>query len=620
MPNDKLDDLLRRHAASGDIITPDDNIDSHEKGHVVDKESITPAPVDPPILKPREFEPYLTDPDEVSTDVETDELDPLYDIDYGDNDEEEDLKAEEDAIRREREEMYAKAKKEHIPNAFQPPDEKDMNYNAEAIGFQSEKLAIVAQMVNRVVAKYHIISGEIPDVRELPDGRTVQKMHIMGELIDLYHNNGETVTPEFESLILNNWVLPNGRTAGEEIREKGFVGDVAPTHAETVNNNTPVQEIASEININVEPNTPVTVNVDDTIVSNLNKSRTINVNVREISTEDLQKRVIVNNSAEMGVIKPHETGINDQLLTLPRSAYRCVVSSINWFDFIKLTLTPKSASIADTELRKWSIIYKHIRNISIGEFESFTDFMKKTKYADRELLMWALLVATADPEEDIALRCGNSDCAKITSHKYRPASLIHYDDKLLPKHYMDYVNASGQSAIDLWKQNADNHTLYTLPSTGITVELRDPTVYEQIYEKIPQMDALYKRYKPDGKLEDGIDDNEYEFQMMLGMMLSISAVIIHKDGKDYRYDKWERIEEVITTALDNTDSAVLIKLTQVISERNQCFSFYIENVTCPHCGRLEERVPIDDISETLLSQLSRRLTNIEINLNDMELS
>jgi hypothetical protein len=146
------------------------------------------------------------------------------------------------------------------------------------------------------------------------------------------------------------------------------------------------------------------------------------------------------------------------------------------------------------------------------------------------------------------------------------------------------------------------------------------------------MNDLYKRYKPTGDMtadmkrhaeetgEAGFDDDMMEFQVMLSMMLTISAIIIHKDGTDYRYDKWDRIEEIITTSLDTVDSGVLIKLAQVVSEKSNCFSFYIEDFVCPHCGRREPRVPITDISSTLLSQLSRRLTNIEINLNEMGLS
>lgn len=605
MPNnDKLDELLRRHAVAGDIATP-----TETTNEIPNLETVKP-----PTFKP-------SDPiQNISTAVQQDE------IDYGDDDATAETKAEDDARRKEREEMYAKAKAqtEQIPNAFQPPDEKDEAYNREAVGFQSEKLAIVAQMVNRVVAKYHIISGGIPDVRELGDGRVVQKMHIMGDLIDIYHNNGEVITPEFEALILDNWVMPNGKTASEELKENGSL-DQSQTQP-AVNSNDGVDTVKPaaplQVNVNVQPNTPVTINVDENMTANIENVKEIDVVVKEVTTLEMEKSVIVNNSDAAGVITLYDAGINDQPVTLPRSAYRCTMSSINWFDYVKLTSAPSSGNLADNELRKWSIIYKHMKNVSIGKFNSFTDFLQKTKYADRELLMWALLVATGEPQEDIVITCGNPDCAKDNSFKYTPSSIIHFDESLLPKYYHAIHDASiGDEAVKLWNEKANTKKLYTLPVTGITIELEDPSVYDYIYTKLPLINSLYKRYRPDGNFGDDRNiggDDMVEFQLLLSMALSISAVIIHKEGVDYRYDKWERIEEIITNSLDNTDSGVLIKLTQVVSEKNECFAFYLENIVCPHCGRVSHRVPIHDISDTLLSQLSQRLTNIDINLIDME--
>ena len=479
-------------------------------------------------------------------------------------------------------------------------------------------------MVNRVVAKYHIISGGIPDVRDLPDGGVVQKMHIMGDLIDIYHNSGEKITPEFENLILSNWILPNGKTAKEELAEKGTIGDVTPVaeaeHETALSDGKDKSPL--QVNVNVQPNTPVTINVDESITANIENVKSIDVLVKEVTTLEMEKSVIVNNSDEEGVITLYDAGINDQPVTLPRSAYRCVMSAINWFDFIKITSAPTSGNLADNELRKWSVLYKHIKNVSIGKFNSFADFLQKTKYADRELLMWALLVATAEPEEDIVITCGNPDCGKDNTFKYSPSKIIHFDEELLPKYYHAVHDAAiGQEAMKLWNDKSNSKKIYKLPSTGITVELEDPTVYDYIYNKLPLINSLYKRYRPNQEFGDERNlnsDDLVEFQLLLSMALSISAVIIHKNGTDYRYDKWDRIEEIITKSLDNTDSAVLIKLTQLVSEKNECFAFYIEDVVCPHCGRRSQRVPIRDISDTLLSQLSQRLNNIDINLTDME--
>ena len=120
MPNnDKLDELLRRHAAAGNIKTPDTEATSTPVE--IAKDSVPLEKVDPPTFEPHVPAPYPIEPN-ISTEVETDE------IDYGDDDLENELKAEDDARLKERETMYANAKKNALPDAFQAPDEKDENY------------------------------------------------------------------------------------------------------------------------------------------------------------------------------------------------------------------------------------------------------------------------------------------------------------------------------------------------------------------------------------------------------------------------------------------------------------------------------------------------------------
>ena len=100
-----------------------------------------------------------------------------------------------------------------------PPDEKDMSYHADAIGFQTEKLAIVTTMINKVVAKYKLISGGIPqDNMTDNEGNVVLgQVAVKGELTDLYERNGDVITPEFEKIILDNWIMPDGTFASDNI-------------------------------------------------------------------------------------------------------------------------------------------------------------------------------------------------------------------------------------------------------------------------------------------------------------------------------------------------------------------------------------------------------------------
>jgi len=559
-------------------------------------------------------------------------LEPTFD--YGDNDIDEEI-ANEDTARQEAREVAAKEiaeKKDDKPNVFMPPDEHDMKYHDDAISYQGEKLNIVSGMVNRVVAKYRIISGGIPN-EPIPNLGVIGKMAVMGELVDMYHRDGDKISHEFEDMILRNWVMPDGSLAINNINTQGIVIDktmmapatTAPKNDKDVDDGKTEKAEAPTINITVEKNTPVTVNVDESIVAQTATTNEVNIIVKEVSEDELLKSLIVENSEQPGIIKPYDPGINDVPITLPLSGYRCVMRGINWADFIKLT-APSSNNSSDAEIKKWSVIYEHIKNPSIGEFKDFDDFLKKTKYQDRELLMWAILVATADDEETLSIKCGNKNCGKQIKITYSPRTITHIDPERNPSWYFAAHNAAvGEDAIKVWKTASCKRKRYKLPHTGIIVEINEPSAYEFITQKLPLINEIHDRFYPDRDItESNLSDAEMaEFDYLTANALFISAmsIVVNENGgkpKEYRFTNWNQIEEIITKSLDAYDSGLLIKLIEKVRTNVSPISFRVENINCPSCGRHEDYIPITDIGSTLLFQVSRRLSNTQINLIEMD--
>ena len=563
---------------------------------------------------------------------------------YGDNDLVDDIANEEAEEQTARNSMIAEKeelkRQKSLLKTFMPPDEHDMTYHKEAIDFQTDKLSIVTSMVNKVVAKYRIISGGIPEVltKEQQEMGLLTRLNVMGELVDIYHKDGAKITPEFESMILSNWVMPDGTLAIDNINTDGIVIDKLmmnnPSN-NTPNNNsvenasnqeTPVEEKKPEspqINITVEKNTPVTVNVDKELVADIEKTNEVNIFVKEVTDKDMLGTTIIENSNREGIINVYDSGINDVPITLPMSAYRCVMRPINWFDFIKLT-APTSNNGSDNELKRWSVIYDHLKNPSIGEFNNFEDFLKKTKYQDRELLMWGLLVATADEEETLSITCGNPKCKHNIKVKYHPREILHIDDNKTPKWFEAADAAVGPEAISVWETACNIRKCYKLPNTGIIAEINEPSAYEFITKKLPLINDLYKRYNPDSEITnaDLRDASMAYFDYLSANALFVSAMSIVRteNGKQktYRFTNWEDIEEIITKSLDAEDSGILLKLIEKTRSNVSPVSFYIENVDCPMCKRHEEKIPITEIGNTLLFQVSRRFSSTEINLIEMD--
>jgi hypothetical protein len=59
---------------------------------------------------------------------------------------------------------------------------------------------------------------------------------------------------------------------------------------------------------------------------------------------------------------------------------------------------------------------------------------------------------------------------------------------------------------------------------------------------------------------------------------------------------------------------LIMKLVIDARESSEPADFYIADVKCPYCGRIDERIPITNITQNLLFRISRRLGDMEVNL------
>lgn len=548
--------------------------------------------------KDETIEETMSEDDSITTDIEIED-----DIDYGDNDLDDEIKQQEEIEAKEREEAIKKheeevaAEKAKLKNG--PPHPLDMNETNKVFNFEATKIATVTMMVNQVVAKHHIVSGCIPDDI---------KMRVMGELIEIYYKNGEVITPEFEQILLSNWVGGNEQP-------------VETKQSET-NTDEKKEEIVEEedkqttININVEPGTPVTVNIDGEILDEIDKRNEINVIVHEVNEKEMRSSTIIENSQLDGIITPYESSATDVPLTLPMSAYRCTIGGVSMFDIIKLS-SISNGNQRDMDIKTWTMIYNHLKNSSIGKFNTFEEFLKHTDYRDMELLLWGAFVATADEQETISFTCGNPNCKYHMDFKYSPRSIIHINEKLVPEHYnKTHTVASGKAALEHWNDVHSKKKIYELPDSKVLIELDDYSAWDYHNIKMPIMQEVYNRYRPDDKnlnIERLSEDESSEMNFLLMFLLYIKSVTINKNGKSYRYTNWRDIEKVVTTHIGNKDLSVLVSIIDRVRNIESPVSFYLENVKCPKCGRTDDRIPVNDIMRSLFFQLSSGLTNTIVN-------
>ena len=567
-------------------------------------------PEDTPTPVIEEAAPLTEEP--VNNVVEEDDEFGLNDFQKELDEEEARMKAEEEARRQA---LLAERKANEVKQTTLPPRSLDKEFQKQAIDFQAGHLAVITGMIEQVKAKYQLHGG-IPQEKL----RAVE-----GDLTEIYYRTGGQVTTEFEQIILNNWQHVDPST-GEAYQQNNAA---TPNPTQQGDNQQEVEQEEDKdepvtVNINVQPETDVTVNIDESIVGEMTHTNVVNVHVREVTDQDLRRQTIIENPQMPGIIRPYESAINDVPVTLPLSGYRCTIRPVNWFETIDL-VAPSTNSKVDFQIQRWSIIYNHIKNVSIGEFKDFEDFLRKTKFGDMPILEWAILVATADEEEPIDIKCGNPKCMKHHNHNYVPRTLIHMNEDRIPAKYHDVFNAApGEPAIKLFNEINTKRTRYQLPNTGIIVEMAEPSAWDYINEKLPMIINRYKEKRPDDPNMEQFDEENlgedprmYNFSYKIICLMRISAISVpdkNDPNKEYRFTNIQDIENVIDHIKIMQDSMLLVKLASDSRDMAAPADFYLEHIVCPYCGRVDERIYVNNIIQNLLFRISRRLESMEVNL------
>ena len=558
----------------------------------------------------------------------------LPEVNYGDDDLDNEIAKEEELRKQEKDQRIAQAAQIHEENKGEkmPPQHLDMNEIANELGFQAETISIVGKMAEEVVKRNKLPSGGIPVEDESildENGNPIPiRLRAMGELVEEYQNQGEVITKKFEDIVLDNWILDDGTPARAYIMERDNPTpkvEEKKDEAETTDD-TP-KDPSININVYNSENTPVTVNIDGKVVEDIKNERVIDVYVKEVSEKELRASKVIENCKIEGIIKPYDPGLSDAPVTLPVSGYRAVLRPMGWMELVTY-VQPTARTAADAILKQWSIIYKHLKWTSIGEFKSFEDFLDKTKYVDQEFFMWAILVSTASEKETLTIGCGDEECDNTHTMSYNPRSIIQIDEKNVPSYYNDVDTAApGKQAIDVYQNKAVTHRMFRLPKTGILVEFDSPSVSEFINVKYARMRTVFEQYYPDENFDKVLPQlmemlnsgkmRDTEFALKIAAAIGISAVSVNENGVDYRYTDWASIDKILMESLDYEDSFLLFtKLFPEYAIFKSPVSFQLEGFKCEKCGRDNTHLPITSIAGQLLFSLSQRYENTKINLID----
>lgn len=359
-----------------------------------------------------------------------------------------------------------------------------------------------------------------------------------------------------------------------------------------------------QLNIIIDKSDANEIAFDQEDINKIKKARSVVLNIRE--EKDVKFTIVDDDSNTPidNILSQYERKIGDFPLVLPASHYRCVLTGLSYPETLDLAYLYDLNSY-DSEKKKWSIIYKHMKNPSIGKFKDFNDFLEKTSVHDLNILLYGILCATIFEEEVISIDCNVENCKKTYEWIYSPKTLI--DMESVPFETLEEIRITGESntddeIIDNYKTSCLNQKRYvTLPSSELIIALGHSSA---------------KRYLEDihGRVVN-ISKNE-DVDMTEAFAVSVLNIVDHilvrkSDGTGYsKISKTDNIIQLMK-GLDEIDSATMGKLMQDIATSYE-FSYTMKNVVCPKCKSTSD-IPIEDIA-SMLFIVARSLQNVNVEL------
>lgn len=381
----------------------------------------------------------------------------------------------------------------------------------------------------------------------------------------------------------------------------------------------------------------------------IRRSRTVELNI--VESADLKFGEIEDISGNLvdRVLEPYHRKVNDVVASLPASHYRATFFGLSYPEVTDLSNSEKMNN-TDGEWKKWSIVFDHIKNQSIGPWEEyawyihpetkkkirmgfhdnppaefgiddkdihrvskFIDFLMKTSYIDLEFMLWKILCATAMDKEIVSVTCksekdNGAECGHSYDWVYAPSDLLLMDS--IDVAVLEEMKKTGEAGTEeeiLANYNeslVNSKNTVKLASSGINVIIGHASAYDYLTEIYPMLDSLEET--------DGTDPSVITTGMAYTTLIAIKGILVPKpDGTGhYRITDYEKIADTFRK-LDSIDWTTVGKIVEMMIEPYR-FEYSIRGLVCPKCkARSSIRIPN---LERLLFTVARSLESVQVEL------
>ena len=296
-------------------------------------------------------------------------------------------------------------------------------------------------------------------------------------------------------------------------------------------------------------------------------------------------------------------------VVFPASRFKAYMTGLSYGEMGDISLNNENVTF-DQLQKKLTVIYNKMINPSIGNFESFEDFLKKFAYIDIDLAVYGLVVATFPEIDDIPLTCNNETCKRSFNHKYSPRTLIRFNnanEKFLNA-MKDVVECQAADSDKLIESSPVRvHKRIRLPLSGFIVEIGIASAYDYLYTIVDNI--IGDKFK-----DDHPDDVNGILQINATLLGLIRAVYVPSD--DGSYTMFDEFEDMINALymVKPEEISILASLLQKYTD-SYTVDFELFDIKCPHCGTETKRIPLDINSLVFLKY--QRLMSTEIDIDNI---
>ena len=332
------------------------------------------------------------------------------------------------------------------------------------------------------------------------------------------------------------------------------------------------------------------------------------------------KKVRTMSLSTMKIVKKEQSfqeKVNEQRISaggvrmhFPGSGFSATMTGLTYAELSDLAIDVDNDQYipnVDDYYKRFTVIYNHMTNVSIGKFESFEEFLRHFAYVDVPLAIYGLVVATFPEINTIGLQCGKDGCKKHFEWQYQTRGLIHYDK------CSDAVIEGINKLVDLPAIERDavrdaadvnNAELIELPYTKKVINLTFASCYEFLYNVVPVLD-------PDN-YKNAFSDS-FSHAMMIDALFSITAVYTPVEESEGSYEEHIGYKEILDELVSvHPLEAQLINTYASKNVEKYYVNFAIDNVVCPHCKSETKSIPIS--IDSLVFRIYQTVATTEIAL------